>query len=105
MADDCVGITHERYTTIVPFPLTNMPSNLAVSDPMSQHLTKAAQEPINVEFLPEVLDTLALADSSFVKLKRWCCCCSLFATCLDQRHCDSYGCETANCVQILDKVN
>lgn len=70
MADNGIGITHERYTTIVPFPLANMPGNLAVPDPMSQHLAKAAQEPINVDILPEVLDTLARADSSFVKLKR-----------------------------------
>eukprot|EP00892_Ulva_mutabilis_P002377 jgi/Ulvmu1/1213/UM109_0011.1 len=71
MTDDCIGVTHERYTTIVPFPLTNMPGNLAVPDPMSQHLAKAAQEAINVDILPEVLETLARTDTSFVKLKRF----------------------------------
>lgn len=70
MADDCIGIAHERYTTVVPFPLTSMPAHAAVPDPMSEPLVKAAQENIDIDMLPELIDTLARADVSFVKLKR-----------------------------------
>lgn len=70
MAHDCIGITHERYTTVVPFPLTSMPAHTAVPDPMSEPLAKAAQEAINVDILPDLIDTLARSDTSFVKLKR-----------------------------------
>lgn len=70
MVDNCIGVAHERYTTVVPFPLTSMPSHAAVPDPMIEALPKAAQEPINVDILPQLMDSLARADTSFVKLKR-----------------------------------